>query len=120
MSSSTTTRGKSDGFSLESLSIYYQHILKERPCSLDLRPKRRILLVGGPGGEHTSTLQNRQTKLNIYPKYQITYYSRFSSHRNRPAGGNQSISKCAREIGPTVSPFLNVHGKFRDVSIKVT
>ena len=50
----------------------------------------------------------------------VSAYSRFSSHRNRPAGGNQSISKCAREIGPTVSPFLNVHGKFRDVSIKVT
>ena len=71
MSSSTTTRGKSDGFSLESLSIYYQHILKERPCSLDLRPRRRILLVGGPGDEHTSTLQNRQTKLNTYPNYQL-------------------------------------------------
>ena len=39
-------------------------------------------------------------------------YSTLSSHRNRPAGGSQSISKCAREIGPTVSQFLNVHGKF--------
>ena len=37
-----------------------------------------------------------------------TPYSTLSSHRNRPAGGSQSISKCAREIGPTVSQFLNV------------
>ena len=41
-------------------------------------------------------------------------YSTLSSHRNRPAGGSQSISKCAREIGPTVSQFLNVQGKFSD------
>ena len=30
--------------------------------------------------------------------------------RNRRTGGSQSISKCAREIGRTVSQFLNVHG----------
>ena len=41
----------------------------------------------------------------------ILHYSKGCSHRNRPTGGSQSISKCAREIGPTVSQFLflNVH-----------
>ena len=37
-------------------------------------------------------------------------YSKSPTHRNRLAGGSQSISKCAREIEPTVSQFLNVHG----------
>ena len=36
--------------------------------------------------------------------------SRLSGDRNRLTGGSQSISKCAREIGRTVSQFLNVHG----------
>ena len=40
------------------------------------------------------------------------YYSKGLSHRNRLAGGSQSISKFSREIEPTVSQFLNVHGKF--------
>ena len=39
-------------------------------------------------------------------------YSKGLSHRNRLAGGSQSISKFSREIEPTVSQFLNVHGKF--------
>ena len=32
---------------------------------------------------------------------------------------SQSISKCAREIGPTVSQFLNVHGKFSASQVSV-
>ena len=44
-------------------------------------------------------------------------YSKLWTHRNRLAGGIQSISKCAREIGPRVSQFLNVHGKFSEVSV---
>ena len=42
------------------------------------------------------------------------YYNKGLSHRNRPAAGSQSISKFLREIGPTVSQFLNVQGKFSD------
>ena len=41
-------------------------------------------------------------------------YSKVWTHRNRLAGGSQSIFKCAREIEPTVSQFLNVHGKFSE------
>ena len=44
----------------------------------------------------------------------VDVYSTVWTHRNRLAGGSQSISKCAREIGPTVSQFLNVHGKFSE------
>ena len=33
-------------------------------------------------------------------------YSKGCSHRNRPTGGSQSISKCMREIGWAVSRFL--------------
>jgi len=38
-------------------------------------------------------------------------YSSSPGDRNRLTGGSQSISKCAREIGRTVSQFLNVHGQ---------
>ena len=41
----------------------------------------------------------------------LSAYSTVWTHRNRLAGGSQSISKCAREIGRTVSQFLNVHGQ---------
>ena len=43
-------------------------------------------------------------------------YSKGLSHRNRLAGGSQSISKFSREIEPTVSQFLNVHGKLHSAS----
>ena len=42
----------------------------------------------------------------------VSRYSKGLSHRNRLAEGSQSISKFSREIEPTVSQFLNVHGKF--------
>ena len=53
----------------------------------------------------------------IYVEY--INYSKGLSHRNRLGGGSQSISKFSWEIEPTVSQFLNVHGKFSgsDVSI---
>ena len=38
-------------------------------------------------------------------------YRQASADRNRRKGGSQSISKCAREIGRTVSQFLNVYGQ---------
>ena len=37
------------------------------------------------------------------PRVALQYIIR--SHRNRPAGGSQSISKCAREIGPQSVDF---------------
>ena len=49
----------------------------------------------------------------------LARYSKSLTHRNRLAGGSQSISKCAREIEPTVSQFLNVHGKFSESGVSI-
>ena len=49
------------------------------------------------------------------PAY-LTVYSKAWSDRNRLTGGSQLISKCAREIGTTVSQFLNVHGASQSIS----
>ena len=46
-------------------------------------------------------------------------YSKSPTHRKRLAGGSQSISKCAREIEPTVSQFLTVHGKFSESGVSI-
>ena len=46
-------------------------------------------------------------------------YSKGLSHRNRLGGGSQSISKFSWEIEPTVSQFLNVHGKFSESRVSI-
>ena len=48
-----------------------------------------------------------------------TGYSKGLSHRNRLGGGSQSISKFSWEIEPTVSQFLNVHGKFSESRVSI-
>jgi hypothetical protein len=47
------------------------------------------------------------------------YYSKSPSHKNRLAGGSQSISKFLREIEQSVSQFLNVHGKFSESRVSI-
>ena len=56
------------------------------------------------------TENNRRVREGILDFSQAPY-SKASADRTRRTGGSQSISKCAREIGRTVSQFLNVYGQ---------
>ena len=52
------------------------------------------------------------SRARLFVEKLIAHTRKGLSHRNRLGGGSQSISKFSWEIEPTVSQFLNVHGKF--------
>ena len=63
---------------------------------------------GGGGGEGGFWWRCQQLKVFSLG---LLLYSKAPVDRNRLRAGSQSISKCARETGRTVSQFLNVYGQ---------